>query len=87
MPNDKYERYERPLPPADPHQEFMTLQETAYVLNCGIRTVRRRLKQLGLNSKPGARVMTSKQDRLDLHDAARLVPQQRRVRAAVKAAA
>jgi MarR-like DNA-binding transcriptional regulator SgrR of sgrS sRNA len=87
MPSERYERYGKPLPPADPNQEFMTLQETAYVLNCCVRTVRRRLQQLGLHSKLGARVVTTKQDRLDLHDAGRTVPQQRRVRAAVKAAA
>lgn len=78
MPGDKYEKYGRPVPPADPNQEFMTVQETAWVLNCSVTTARRRLKELGIKSKPGNRIVTSKADRLDVHNAGRVEPQQAR---------
>ncbi len=78
MPNDKYERYGRPQPPEDPNVEFMTVQETAAVLGCSVMTGRRRLKALGLTSKPGRRIMTSRQDRLDLHNAGRSAKPARR---------
>ena len=73
MPGDKYEKYGRPVPPADPDQEFMTVQETAYVLGCSVPTVRRRLAALRITSKPGRRVMTSRADRLDIHNAGRVI--------------
>jgi hypothetical protein len=78
MPGDKYERYGRPEAPADVNQEFMTVQETAYILGCSVPTVRRRLKALGIKSKPGRRIVTSKQDRLDIHNASRVTPQKAR---------
>lgn len=71
MPSDKYLRYGRPTPPADVNQEFMTVQETAYVLNCSVDTVRARLKELKLKSKPGRRLITSKADRARIHAAGR----------------
>ncbi|MEV4970631.1 DNA-binding protein [Streptomyces scopuliridis] len=73
MPGDKYEKYGRPEAPTDNDQEFMTVQETAWVLGCSVPTVRRRLAALGITSKPGRRVMTSRADRLALHDAGRVV--------------
>ena len=71
MPSDKYLRYGRPTPPADVNQEFMTVQETAFVLGCSVDTIRARIKELRLASKPGRRVMTSKSDRLRIHAAGR----------------
>lgn len=68
MPSDKQLRYGRPTPPADLNQEYMTVQETAYVLGCGVKTVRRRITTLGIKSKPGRRVMTSKRDRQRIHE-------------------
>ncbi|MFF2184629.1 DNA-binding protein [Streptomyces sp. NPDC058155] len=78
MPGDKYEKYGRPVPPADPDQEFMTVQETAHTLGCSVPTVRRRLAALRITSKPGRRVMTSRADRLAIHNAGRVAPQRAR---------
>ncbi|MET8377956.1 hypothetical protein [Streptomyces microflavus] len=78
MTGSKYELYGRPEKPADVNQEFMTVQETAYVLGCSVPTVRRRLKALDIKAKPGRRIKTSKQDRLDIHNASRETPQKRR---------
>ncbi|MFH9765101.1 hypothetical protein ACH4N4_30790 [Streptomyces microflavus] len=82
MTGSKYELYGRPEKPADVNQEFMTVQETAYVLGCSVPTVRRRLKALGIRATPGYRITTSKQDRLDIHNASRETPQKRRQHAA-----
>lgn len=71
MPSEKYLRYGRPTPPADVNQEFMTVQETAFVLGCSVDTIRARTKELKITSKPGRRVMTSKADRLRIHAAGR----------------
>jgi len=79
MPDSKYELYGKAEKPADVNQEFMTVQETAYVLGCSVPTVRRRLKALGIKAKPGRRIKTSKQDRLDIHNASRETPQRRRL--------
>lgn len=71
MPSEKYLRYGRPTPPADANQEFMTVQETAYVLGCSVDTIRARLKELKLRSAPGRRLITSKADRARIHAAGR----------------
>ena len=71
MPTENYLRYHRPRPPADPNQEYMTAQETAYVLGCSVATVRKRLKALGIESKVGRAVVTSKRDRQRLFEAGR----------------
>jgi DNA invertase Pin-like site-specific DNA recombinase len=87
VPSDKYERYGKQEAPADLNQEFMTVQETAYVLGCSVPTVRRRLQALGIKSTPGRRILTSKQDRLDIHNASRTVPQRKRAGRRLAAAA
>jgi hypothetical protein len=46
----------------------MSVQETAHVLGCSVGTVRRRIDALGVKSKPGRRVMTSKRDRQRIHE-------------------
>ncbi|MFE4671038.1 DNA-binding protein [Streptomyces sp. NPDC056723] len=68
MPSDKYLRYGRPQPPDDPNQEYMSVQETAFVLKISVDTARRRLKALGIVSKPGRSVVTSKRDRQRIHE-------------------
>ncbi|MFD8919396.1 DNA-binding protein [Streptomyces sp. NPDC057539] len=87
MPGDKYEKYGRPEAPAATDQEFMTVQETAWVLGCSVPTVRRRLTALGITSKPGRRVMTSRADRLALHEAGRVVQRKAVGRPRIRAAA
>lgn len=72
MPGDKYEKYGRPIPPADPNQEYMTVQETAYVLNCSVSHLRRFLKaRPELCSRQGRRIVTDRADRAAIHDAGR----------------
>lgn len=68
MPSEKYLRYGLPTPPDDPNQEYMSVQETAHVLGCSVGTVRRRINALGIKSKPGRRVVTSKRDRQRIHE-------------------
>lgn len=68
MPSDNYLRYGRPTPPDDPNQEYMTVQQTAYVLKIGVKTARLRIKALGIESKPGRSVVTSKRDRQRIHE-------------------
>lgn len=58
---DKYARYGRPLPPADVNQEYMTVQETAFVLKCGVQWLRRFLKaNPRLRSMQGRRIVTNR---------------------------
>jgi hypothetical protein len=73
LPSDKQLRYGRPTPPDDPNQEYMTVQETAYVLRCGVKAIRRRITALGIKSKVGRRVMTNKRDRQRIHEFGRKV--------------
>lgn len=44
MAGEKYELYGRPIPPTDPNADVMTVQESAYVLKCGVSYLRRWLK-------------------------------------------
>ena len=59
----RFLKYETPVEPKDPNAEFMTVQETAYVLKCSVKTVRRRVDALGIKRKPGRGVVTTKADR------------------------
>jgi hypothetical protein len=72
--NERYLKYETPQKPEDPNADILTIQETAYVLGCGVRTVHRRLNELGLKRKPGRRVMTTKADRQALLDSSLTQP-------------
>ncbi|WP_369213886.1 DNA-binding protein [Streptomyces flavofungini] len=68
MPSEKYLRYGLPQPPRDVNQEYMSVQETAHVLNISVGTARRRIKALGIASKPGRSLVTSKRDRQRIHE-------------------
>lgn len=81
MPGDKYAKYGRPVQPEDLDAEFMTVQETAYVLKCSVPTVRRRIKELGITPKAGRRKMLSRRNRLAINGTEEQ-PRGRRVRAA-----
>jgi len=83
----KYEQYGVAVPPQDPEQEFMTVQETAYVMNCSVSWLRRFLAaHRELHSYQGRRIVTNREDRNTIYEArragdprkGRTVPRQRR---------
>ena len=77
MPGANYLKYARPLPPADVNQEYMTVQETAYVLGCGVTWLRAFLKDHPkLSSRQGRRIITDRAARASIY----------RLRTGVKAA-
>lgn len=95
MATKAYEQYGIPVPPKDPEQEYMTVQETAHVLNCSVTWLRRFLaKNRHLHSYSGRRIVTNRQDRAAIYEArragdprtGRTIPRQRR-RPAVKSPA
>ncbi|MFI8300046.1 DNA-binding protein [Streptomyces nigra] len=89
MATRAYERYGVPVPPQDPNQEFMTVQETAYVLKCSVSWLRRLLRAnphlCGRNGSRG-RITTNREQRAGIHEArsagdprrGRTFPRQRR---------
>jgi hypothetical protein len=98
MATQAYERYGVPIPPQDPDQEYMTVQETAYVLHCSVSWLRRFLRDHrhlhGRNGK-GGRIVTNREQRAAIHEArnagdprvGRSIPRQRRRPAARKSPA
>lgn len=87
MATKAYEQYGIPVPPQDPEQEFMTVQETAYVLNCSVSWLRRFLRDnRHLHAYSGRRIVTNREDRTAIYEAVRAgdprrgrtVPRQRR---------
>ncbi|MFJ8538100.1 DNA-binding protein [Streptomyces sp. NPDC093591] len=91
MTPTKSQRYGTPVPPADPNQEYMTAQETAYVLRCSLTWLRRFLAThpdlCGRNGK-GGKIITDRAQRAAIHAArsagdprtGRTIPRQRRPR-------
>lgn len=93
MASAKYEQYGVPIPPADPNQEFMTVQETAYVLKCSVSWLRRFLAaNRHLHGRSGRRIITNREDRDAIYGvvragdprAGRTIPRQRRRPAAAR---
>lgn len=84
MPSEKYLKYGRPVEPKDPNQEYMSVQETAFTLMCTVDTIRRLIKELGLHSRPGRRIVTDKADRQAIHRARHAGHKPVRRKAAVK---
>lgn len=87
MATKAYELYGIPVPPQDPEQEFMTVQETAFVLNCSVSWLRRFLAaNRHLHSYSGRRIVTNREDRSAVYEArragdprqGRTIPRQRR---------
>ncbi|MFD5386312.1 DNA-binding protein [Streptomyces sp. NPDC127074] len=68
MPGSKYEEYGKPKTPTDPNAEYMTLQETAFVLKCSPKTVTRLLDELGLKSKVGRWIVIDSATRRALYE-------------------
>ncbi|WP_318205323.1 DNA-binding protein [Streptomyces sp. SCL15-4] len=69
MPTDK-SWYHRPQPPADPDQEYMTVQETAYVLHASTNWIRRLVRAnphlCGRNGVNG-KIVTDREQRAEIH--------------------
>lgn len=97
MASAKYESYGKATPPADPDQEFMTVQETAYTLRCSVSWLRRFLaKRPDLHGRNGnrGRIITDRLQRTAIHEArsagdprtGRTIPRQRRRPTARKSA-
>lgn len=87
MATKAYENYGIPVPPQDAEQEFMTVQETAFVLSCSVSWLRRFLAaNRHLHSYSGRRIITNRADRNAIYEAlragdprrGRAVPRQRR---------
>ncbi|MFC7909008.1 DNA-binding protein [Streptomyces nigra] len=89
MATRAYERYGVPVPPQDPDQEFMTVQETAYVLKCSVSWLRRLLREnphLCARNGNRGRITTNREQRAGIHAArsagdprtGRPIPRQRR---------
>jgi len=87
MATKAYELYGIPVPPQNPEQEYMNVQETAFVLNCSVSWLRRFLAaNRHLHSYSGRRIVTNREDRAAIYDArragdprtGRTVPRQRR---------
>jgi len=82
-------KYHQPQPPADPNQEYMTVQETAYVLKASMSWLRQLLREnphlCGRNGARG-RIVTDREQRAAIHAvrsagdprAGRSLPRQRR---------
>ncbi|MFD5814347.1 DNA-binding protein [Streptomyces sp. NPDC127038] len=71
MPTDK-SKYHQPQEPADLNQEFMTVQETAFVLRCGMAWLRQLLRDnpnlCGRNGQGrGGRIVTDREQRAAIH--------------------
>jgi hypothetical protein len=90
VPTDK-SRYHQPQQPADLSQEFMTVQETAFVLRCGMAWLRQLLRDnpqlCGRNGHGrGGKIVTDREQRAAIHAirsagdprTGRTVPRQRR---------
>ncbi|NUP46154.1 MAG: DNA-binding protein [Catenulispora sp.] len=67
----QYEKYQRPVKPEDPDAEYLTIQETAYVFRCSVKTIERRALSMGLGSKIGHRKMLSREDRRAMYEGRR----------------
>ena len=64
--------YHQPQAPADPNQEYMTVQETAFILHFGIKSLRELLRKnphlCGRNGERG-RIVTNREQRAAIHQA------------------
>lgn len=72
MATRAYERYGIPIPPQNPEQEYMTVQETAHVLSCSVTWLRKFLAEhRHLHSYSGRRIVTNSVDRAAIYEARR----------------
>lgn len=79
-------KYALPAKPEDPNAEYLTVQETAYVFKCSVKTIRRLRKELKLGAQVGRVIMLDRDERRAMFDSRRAdgaptrVPAQRRRR-------
>ncbi|NEA20179.1 helix-turn-helix domain-containing protein [Streptomyces halstedii] len=70
MATKAYELYGLPTAPQDLSQEYMTVQETAYVLKCSVSWLRRLVRKhdelCGRNGRRG-RIITNREQRAAIH--------------------
>lgn len=71
LPRKAPPAYALPVKPEDPDAEYLTIQETAWVFNCSVKTIRRRLNEGAPASRPGRRIMLSRADRKALYESRR----------------
>lgn len=79
-------KYTLPAKPEDPNAEYLTVQETAHVFNCSVKTIRRLRKELQLGARVGRVIMLNRDERAAMFDSRRAdgaptrIPAQRRRR-------
>ncbi|MEW2578421.1 DNA-binding protein [Streptomyces syringium] len=62
--------YYLPVKPADIHADYLSIQETAWVLKCSVTKLRRlfRADKAGrLHSRPGRRIVTNREGRARIY--------------------
>lgn len=59
--------YHQPTKPDDPNAEYLTVQETAWVMKCSVNTIRRKLRALKRGGALGRRILVSRADRENLY--------------------
>lgn len=70
-----YERYGKPIKPEDLDADYMTIQETAYVLKCSVRWLRDGVKDGKFpHSTPGRRIVFNRADRAYIYELQRVAP-------------
>jgi len=74
-----YEKYMLPVEPADPNAEYMSVQETAWIFKCHVKTIRKRVNELGLGARVGRRIMLDRDERAQIFEASRLQGAPRRI--------
>jgi hypothetical protein len=79
-------KYALPAKPEDPNAEYLTVQETAFVFKCSVKTIRRLRKELKLGAQVGRVIMLDRDERRAMFDSRRSegaptrIPAQRRRR-------
>ncbi len=68
------QQYWQPVAPTDLDAEYMTVQETAYVLKCSVKTVRRLLDELEIKVRVGRSIVTNRATRAALYEHRAVAP-------------
>lgn len=65
--------YDQPQQPADPDAEYLTVQETAWVLRCSVKHLRRGVRDgLYTASRTGRRLVFDREARAHIYDVRRI---------------